>query len=158
MHIMWCGNVLYGYGTRWSCIFLLTVSPFVSLMSASCINNIPNLGIFQLNQYKRLERTYWAEASPNDIVGHPFLPILNEINWKSCPLKSTWLVSNLLGMNSPGSSHNLVSLWIVDALINTIILVVVWYPLSLTLDDVSQATKRGTGGCNLKVSLTTHFK
>ncbi|URD73194.1 hypothetical protein MUK42_34391 [Musa troglodytarum] len=58
-----------------------------------------------------------AKATP----GQPLRPAPNGINWKSCPLKSMLLPTNLSGQNSSGFSHETGSLPIAQALITTLV-------------------------------------
>ncbi|KAI5432856.1 hypothetical protein KIW84_020241, partial [Lathyrus oleraceus] len=80
------------------------------------------------------------------------------MNSKSVPLKSIVLLRNLSGLKLSASTQYLGSLPIAQALINTIALAGISYPLIWHLSLHSLGSNNGAWGCSLSVSLMTHFK
>ncbi|KAM1477492.1 hypothetical protein ACFXTO_039345 [Malus domestica] len=82
-------------------------------MSRAAGNSPPLvLGNFQSNQYRMLFRRNNRKGDSRA----PLLPEPNGMSWKSWPLKSMELSSNLSGRNSSGLSHTLGSLCMENAL------------------------------------------
>ena len=94
----------------------------------------------------------------NVMPGQILLPAPNGINSKSVPLKSMELLRNLSGLKLSVSPQYLGFLPIAQALIMTLVLEGISYPLIWHLSLLTLGTNNGTGGCNLKVSLMMDFK
>ncbi|WVY94060.1 hypothetical protein V8G54_033148 [Vigna mungo] len=94
----------------------------------------------------------------NVMPGQILLPPPNGINAKSAPLKSIPLLRNLSGLKLSASVQHSAFLPIAQALIITLVLEGISYPLISHLSLLSLGTNNGTGGCNLNVSLIMDFK
>lgn len=114
-------------------------------------------GSSQSKWYNNWARGSSIFARPNDIPGHILFPAPNGTYWCLFTVKSKELLSNLSGEKLSASFQYPGSLPIAQAFTITSVFMGMRYPL-ISVCFLHSLSNKGTGGCNLRVSLITNFK